>query len=149
MVTATENVKEDIQPQRNPKKVRKVCSVPKTFKISLDKNKWRSIKPTIGSVKLRKPWTHVTYEEFNKVNPNCVLAFKYQNARLMHSRKIKVCLFKQPCSLHISNVQSSVHLSDDEKTHNHAENSFHDCLSPWTNLPFKRTHSKTPGIQCP
>lgn len=48
VVIATENVKEDIQPQRKPKKVRKVCSVPKTFKISLDKKKWRAIKPTIG-----------------------------------------------------------------------------------------------------
>jgi len=72
------------------------CS--ETFKISLDKKKWRAIKPTIGSVKLRKPWTHVIYEEFNKVNPNCVLAFKYQNARLMHSRK-RNCDFLNICAV--------------------------------------------------
>lgn len=87
LVTATENVEKDRQPQINPKKTIKVCSVPKTFKISLNKKKWRAIKPKIGSVQLRKPWTHIIYEAFNKVNPNCVLAFKYQHARLMHSRK--------------------------------------------------------------
>lgn len=87
LVTATENAENDSQPQRNTKKIRKVYSVPKTFKISLSKKKWRAIKPKIGSVQLRKPWTHIIYEAFSKVNPNCVLAFKYQHVRLMHSRK--------------------------------------------------------------
>lgn len=78
---------QDVANKTDTNKSAQVFSVPKTFNISINKKKWRAIRPRQGSTKLRKSWTHVIYDAFNKVNPNCFLAFKYQHATLPHSRK--------------------------------------------------------------
>lgn len=83
----TKTVEEAFVPVIQKKKIRKVCSVPRKFKISLDQTTWRSIRPNKGSNRLRQPWTHVIYDKFTKRNPCCVLAFKYQHTRMAHSRK--------------------------------------------------------------
>lgn len=48
---------------------------------------WKKIKPHAGSDQLQKPWTDVLYKVFARVNPCCVLSFKYQHVKSRKSRK--------------------------------------------------------------
>jgi len=60
---------------------------PKVFKMKIKREKWDKIKPSTGSSKLKKSWTHVFYSSFRKHNPCCALAFKYMHLRAPKSKK--------------------------------------------------------------
>ncbi len=60
---------------------------PTKFKMLLHPTVWRKIKPLKGSKKLKLPWTHYIYKEFQKKNPCCPLRFTYQHVRPVRSRK--------------------------------------------------------------
>ena len=72
---------------RKTNKRGKLGTLPRTFKISIDKKTWESIRPVEGTKKLKPSWTHKIYDAFSKKNPCCVLAFKYQNVKSAGSRK--------------------------------------------------------------
>ncbi len=69
------------------KSFRDVPQTPTKFKMLLHPTVWRKIKPLKGSKKLKLPWTHYIYKEFQKKNPCCPLRFTYQHVRSVRSRK--------------------------------------------------------------
>ncbi|XDV39447.1 hypothetical protein PO909_008694 [Leuciscus waleckii] len=75
-------------------KWRKTRPGPKSFVVAIKTKTWKKIKPHAGLTQLQQPWTDVLYEAFTKVNPCCVLAFKYQHVKCRKSRKKRAPYFK-------------------------------------------------------
>lgn len=75
-------------------KFRKTKSGPKNFVVAIKVKTWKKIKPRAGSTQLQPPWMDVLYEEFSKVNPCCVLSFKYQHVKCKTSRKKRAPYFR-------------------------------------------------------
>ena len=84
------------------RKIRRVGTVPRRFRICLDNKSWKKIRPQKGYHKLKQSWTHVLYDKFHKQNHCCVPAFKYQHIRPANSRKINSPYFhaKAVCTFH-------------------------------------------------
>ncbi|CAC5394834.1 unnamed protein product [Mytilus coruscus] len=67
---------------------------PSKFSIKISKQTWETIKPKEKQYALSGKWTDVLSKEFYKINPSCVLGFKYNRVKKMGSRKKTTPYFK-------------------------------------------------------
>ena len=77
--------------RQEKKNRREIRTVPKTFKMSIDKKTWESIRPVEGTKKLKPSLTHKMYDAFSQKNPCCVLAFKYQRVKAAGKGIAHIC----------------------------------------------------------